>query len=400
VVPEQEAADAYATAPLKAAYDLVVQRRKVGQFLGERSVLVEPPRTEVYYEELARIPVRWVSLRDPDTKAILARTGTVKSHARKVGVMTMALDYSPGQLVNVRPLPLGANYVDLLPPRLSIYGHSYEEVTGALRSQGVSHHLNHKGNELKIIGRLSGYGLEPGYHSANVQVGSTRYVMWGQVRTPGGGAHLECWVSVPVGLTTLTATVPGLPPATLSIKRDPPGQPQVDLAGLRANLDAAFRQFGNNPAQASKVGNACDAYADGLARLDRYHEVYELYQNLFRTHPNWLSDTLEERLYEAAFRVGDVRHVLRCGRMRTDRWIRNVETALQSGSGRAASDAGLAAYRLKNLLRRFVSTGGDAATAEKLWQELRRMEALSLTQVSSLAIHDGLSIDFGPRERR
>ena len=251
-------------------------------------------------------------------------------------------------------------------------------------------------------GRLSGYGLKPGYYSAAVQMGPTRYVMWGQVRTPGGGAHLECFVSVPVGVTTLTATIPDLPPARLTIQRDPPDQPpQVDLAGLRANLDAAFQQFGNNPAQASKIGNACDAYANGLARLDRYREVYELYQSLFRSHPNWLSDLLKERLYDAAFRVGDARTVLRCGHMHTDGWIRDADAAFQRGDQSGArSAASSGAYTVKILLRRFVSTGGDAATAERLWQDLRRMEALGLTTLNSLAIYDELSIDFGPKERR
>jgi hypothetical protein len=357
---------------------------------------------EVWFgsELKAEIPIMYLGRRDK------GQTGTITWPIEEVSVCLMKLPYP--EVAN-KPVEVTPLYTELMRSRLQISATS--TYSGGMKDEGGRQvmRLSARDKTITIRGILMGMPLKQGYHKVEVELAGRTYVMWANVRhAAAGAASIECDLPVPFGQHEVTVTTADAEPFAFTIVREgAPGRSSPELEQTTQQFNQARAAYTANRSHGNAV-TLCNYYAKlawQMWNLDRYQEAHDLCVIVKNNDPELdrrKSDfTYLLTFYESSFHVGDLENLFWAGARYADTQggteARKAFQQYGRGHDSVASQARQAAYRYAELIRRWVSLGGDVRTTMQLYRSLMDFWSMAGYDDSVSGQWDfRLPFEFGP----
>ena len=357
--------------------------------------------------ELAEIPIQFT-----------ARGGKRLDADVSYPMQNAALLVKKYQETPIEPIALTAARQDLFSAELQIgldridqWGNHYFSAASA---RGKEHQIQRR--ELPIAVYRVGTGLQPGYHRVSVNVGERQYTLWGHV-DPGDPGFLTAGnISVPAGRSTLRISADGLEPIILVLNNQLPSSTGVNLQQRRERMMEMRMRYQNDSTGLNRRDYALEKMylARDLSIVNHHREAASIAREVLKLLPEGYDASFWQTLYDIGFHTGDRELMLHCGVRFAE--VRHGEKARSLASRRnmqaAAREAERAIWDYTQLLRRWVSVGGEADRSETLYRRILELWGImgypepppfmsnQTRRIGVTYYEDGLDyVHFGPGER-
>lgn len=301
------------------------------------------------------------------------------------GVVRFAYVHRP-EKDRIQPISIGAAIPDdLLPARLALevkqvsQNSNVTESTTWITRQNKVHHVSaFKHCNAVLTGYLTGQNLRMGSHVLNLRVNGVPYVMHGVLKQPQAGIRFDGWIPVRMGQSDVVATAEGAPALQFTIERVPKEKKDIDWNALKAKLDRAQQAWQRNPGDRYNPGKlvaACSEWTEACLHSGQYKSVPNVARLALQAIPpgTMYKDRYKsldlDKIFRARTEAAWFDHDIETLRGAVGDWLERRRRAMLSHRGTLnAYDVKELAKDCETLLWQWISVGGDAATAQRIWQ--------------------------------
>lgn len=301
------------------------------------------------------------------------------------GVVRFAYVHRP-EKERTQPISIGAAIPnDLLPARLALEvkqvsqnSNVTESTTWVTQQNKVRHVPAFKHCNAVITGYLTGQNLRMGSHVLNLHVNGVPYVMHGVLKQPQAGIRFDGWIPVRMGQSDVIAIAEGVPALQFTIERVPKEKKDIDWSALKVKLDRALQAWQRNPSDRFTPGElvaACSDWIEACRHFGQYKSVPNVARMALKAIP---PDTVYrdryksldfDRIFRALTEAAWFDHDTETLRGAVGDWLERRLRAMLNHRGTLNSyDVKELAKDCETLLWQWLSVGGDAGTAQRIWQ--------------------------------